>query len=274
MVNFNDKRHTVVLYPSATCNLKCSYCNIHKNEALFEIDKYLEESFENDYYFKRIVKYFPHKYQLKLIETWGGEPFLHMERIHNLLRQLIEYYPYLDSFFSSTNFSFPEWNDKVFDLIKVFSEYPERKFYLQIQLSCDGPLDINDKGRGMGTTKKCLENLQIFLQRYPLEKPENVIVTFSIKPTLSVETILDLNSKEKIVEYYKFFEDNFYSKFIQVEDLRFMTALPNVAVPTPATKYIGKQFAEYCKNCLELENNAKKYFKFQEKMFTPLFSAS
>ena len=41
-----------------------------------------------------------------------------------------------------------------------------------------------------------------------------------------------------------------------------MTALPNVAVPTPATKYIGKQFAEYCKNCLELENNAKKYFKF------------
>ena len=62
MINFNDKRHTVVLYPSATCNLKCSYCNIHKNEALFEIDKYLEESFENDYYFKRIVKYFPHKY--------------------------------------------------------------------------------------------------------------------------------------------------------------------------------------------------------------------
>ena len=66
----------------------------------------------------------------------------------------------------------------------------------------------------MGTTKKCLENLRIFLQRYPLEKPENVIVTFSIKPTLSVETILDLDSKEKIIEYYKFFEDNFYNKFI------------------------------------------------------------
>jgi MoaA/NifB/PqqE/SkfB family radical SAM enzyme len=79
-------RDTVVLYTTGVCNLRCRYCGIDKNPVLKEIDNALEESFKTDYYFEQIKKYFPNRGQLKKIETWGGEPFLRMDRIHNLLR--------------------------------------------------------------------------------------------------------------------------------------------------------------------------------------------
>ena len=80
----------LVLFTNATCNLKCKYCNIDKNEALAKIDKILEESFSDEnYYINQIRKYFPSKDSLKTIETWGGEPFLGMRRIHNLLNKII-----------------------------------------------------------------------------------------------------------------------------------------------------------------------------------------
>ena len=103
-----DKLHTLVLYTCATCNLNCRYCNIDKNPALKTIDDELGESYKTDYYFEKVKKYFPDRTQLEKIEIWGGEPIYHVERLNNLLPQIIEYYPYFNCFFSSTNFSYPE----------------------------------------------------------------------------------------------------------------------------------------------------------------------
>lgn len=100
---------TAIFYTCGVCNLKCRYCQIDKSPVLRKIDEALEESFKGDYYFERVKKYFPNKWQLERVETWGGEPFLHMDRIYPLLHQLINYYPYLREFHSSTNFSYPEW---------------------------------------------------------------------------------------------------------------------------------------------------------------------
>jgi hypothetical protein len=41
-----------------------------------------------------------------------------MERIHHVLNQVIQEYPYFEEMFSSTNFSYPEWADKFFGLMK------------------------------------------------------------------------------------------------------------------------------------------------------------
>ena len=144
--NFN--RANVTLFPTATCNLRCRYCNIDKNPVLKEIDEKLAESFKGTYYFDRIKEYFPLPHQLKMVETWGGEPFLHMERIHETLHYLINYYPFFNRMYSSTNFSYPEWTDKFFGLMEQFGKYPHRNFTYFLQLSCDGPEEINDYGRG------------------------------------------------------------------------------------------------------------------------------
>ena len=166
---------TVVLYPCATCNLHCKYCNIDKNPALNKIDKMLEESFlDENYYFDRIKEEFPNREQLVDIGLWGGEPLLKIERCFNLFDKIIEYYPYFSSIFVSTNFSYSEWVEKVTSLLKVFEKYPERDFMCTIQLSCDGPEYINDAGRGIGTTKKCLNNYNRLLSILPNVLPPNV----------------------------------------------------------------------------------------------------
>ena len=261
----NKLRNTAILYPTGICNLQCRYCNIDKNPILIEIDKKLGESFQDpNYYFNRIKQYFPQKGQLHSIETWGGEPFIYMDRIFPLLHQLINYYPYFDNFFSSTNFSFPQWNDQIFGLLNQFKDYPYRDFSVHIQLSCDGPEYINDAGRGIGTTQKCLDNFKVFIEKIPNHVPENVTLLLSLKPTLDIYTLKELNSKEKIVEYYKFFEDNFIApiRALGFSNVGISDSVPNIAVPTPATVEDGIFFKEFCEYCLEIDNNIREYLNY------------
>ena len=86
MINKNGERNTAVFYTCGTCNLNCRYCNINKHPILSIIDKELEESFRGEYYFKRVKEYFPRKDMLTDFETWGGEPFLHMDRFYPVLK--------------------------------------------------------------------------------------------------------------------------------------------------------------------------------------------
>lgn len=259
-------REECILYTCATCNLQCRYCGIDKNPILQEIDKYLDESFKGDYYFNQIKKMFPNRAKLKWLQTWGGEPFLHMERIYPTIHKVIEYFPYFEGMFSSTNFSFDGWDNQFFGLMKQFDKYPERKFAYSLQLSCDGPEYINDYGRGNGTTKKCIANFDKLIEKVGDNLPPNVTLEMHLKPTLDNNSIQLLNTKEKIIEYYQFFEENFISK---ANDLGYSNvimdpSIPNTAVPSPVTIEEGKIFAELIKNCKEIEkeNETNHYFAY------------
>ena len=70
---------TCVLYTTATCNLNCNYCYIDKGPILQKIDKLLEDSYKDDYYYNFIKKIF-NKENLKRIEFWGGEPSYGLKR--------------------------------------------------------------------------------------------------------------------------------------------------------------------------------------------------
>ena len=264
-----EKLNTLVLYTCATCNLNCRYCNIDKNPALKMIDNILAESYETDYYFEKTKKYFPDRTQLEKIEIWGGEPIYHVERIDKLLSQIIEYYPYFDSFFSSTNFSYPQWVDKVLGLFKVFGKYPYRKFHITLQLSCDGPEYINDASRGKGVTARCIENFDKLLSVIGNNMSPNIQLHLAIKQTLDVDSVKLLQTKESIIEYYKFFEDNFIDK---VEKLNYTNVymprtVPNMAVPSPATIKNGEEFANLARLCREIEK--EKVLKYYE-LITPM----
>ena len=268
-------RTTCVLYTCGTCNLQCRYCGIDKNPALVEVDKVLEESFKGDYYFNRIKKYFPNRGQLKTIETWGGEPFLHMERIHPLLHQVIQYYPYFEGMFSSTNFSYTTWTEKVFGLFDVFKQYAYRNFTYCLQLSCDGPEYINDYGRGQGTTKKCLNNFNKFVELMPDCMAGNVDLTLTLKPTLDNNAIKLLCDKQRLIEYYQFFEDNFIDKIVvaNYDNVHMNPGIPNTAVPSPVTKEEGEIFANLIRISKEIEeeNAYKRYFKYYN-IITPYYN--
>lgn len=257
---------TAIFYTCGTCNLKCRYCGIHKSSVLKQIDKVLEKSFEGDYYFNRVKEFFPRKDMLTSFETWGGEPFAKMERFHPTLRKLIEYYPYLNSGYSSTNFSYSEWTNKFFGLMDVFGEYSYRNFHYTLQLSVDGPAYINDAGRGEGVTEKCLANFNKMVSLLKEGRlPKNVNLFINLKGTLDNDSLIKLANKEKIIEYYQFFENNFIIpiKELSLENVNIGLAIPNTAVPSPVTVEDGKNFAEVVKLCREIEkeNEEKNYFK-------------
>lgn len=262
---------TAVFYTCGTCNLQCKYCNIDKNPILVEIDKALEKSFEGDYYFERVKKYFPNRGKLKRIETWGGEPFLRMDRIYPTLHNLISYYPYLDEMFSSTNFSYDSWIEQFFGLMDQFKLYPERDFKYFLQLSMDGPEYINDENRGVGVTKRCLQNYNLMLEELKKGRlAENVELIISPKPTLDLKSLHQLNDKDKIIEYFQFFEDNLIKPCmdLNLKNVTIHYTCPNTAVPAPVTVEDGKMFAEICKKIqeIEVENVYKHYFQYYEKI--------
>lgn len=272
--NKNSLRSEAILFPCATCNLSCKYCTIDKSPALNQIDEALEKSFKGDYYFNRIQEYFPQRYQLQKLATWGGEPFLHMERIYETLHKLINYYPYFNSLFCSTNFSYPDWTDKVFDLFAQFGKYPYRNFFYQLQLSCDGPEEINDSGRGIGTTKKCLNNFTKFCKELYTRLPANVILDITVKPTLNVNSVKLLTTKEAVINYYKFFETTFIEpiKKLNYDNVRIYDIIPNTAVPAPITQEDGKNFALFCKHTYEIQKNIRKFLSYYEEVLPYKYS--
>lgn len=268
------KKTTAVLYSTALCNLKCTYCYINKNAALGSIDKVLEESFQDpNYYFDFIRDYFPSRGDLEELQVWGSETFLHMERVHGVLHKLIGHYPFFNRFFASTNFSYEEWTDKVFGLLRQFAMYPERKFQVTLQLSLDGPEEITDLTRGKGTTAKCLANFDRLLSRAG-EIPDNVTVTLGFKPTLSIDTVYLLDTKEKLVSYYQFFEELIYKvRSLEKPNLLVNHPVPNMGVPVPASKADGEYFATLVRSCRELEreNGDRHYFMYYREI-TPFAS--
>ena len=267
MIRFNNDRRTAVVYSCGICNLNCRYCMIDKNPVLKDIDDLLEESFKGDYYFNRIKEYFPRPDQLKRFETWGGEPFLRMDRVYPLVHKLINYYPYFKEMFSSTNFSYDTWIDQFMGLMNVFAQYPYREFEYQLQLSVDGPEYINDANRGKGVTERCIKNFDKLVQIIKDGKfPQNVRLGICIKGTWDLDCIRKLNDKQKIIEFYQFYEDAYMQKIRELNNPKifFGECIPNTATPAPTTKEDGIIFAELVKKCREIEkeNDTQHYFKY------------
>lgn len=259
-------REHLVLYPSATCNLKCTYCYIDKNPALERIDKILDESFaDENYYFDFARKVYPDKNQLKFIEFWGGESSPHLNRTYNTIEKLCGYYPNISNFFMSTNFTYrKEFDDNFFGFVNILNRFPNRRFHFTLQVSIDGPAFITDTNRGPNVTKVVCDHLYDFAKTASNKlQGGNVTVDIQFKATLTSKWINklidyqdDADCKKSIIEYYKFFDD-IKTKFDSIKftnELRLCIGVPNTACPGPHTVQDGKDFAKFCRISREIQN--------------------
>ena len=267
MSNIQNRR-ACVLYLTATCNLNCVYCYIDKSPALQKIDKLLDECYKTDYFFDFIKELYPDPQQLIRLEFWGGEPTFGVPRAIPTIKKLIEYYPNLHEFMISTNLTLPNVNEYIFKLIDTLGEYPDRRMDFDLQLSIDGPTKINDRNRGQGTTKKFANNFAKLVTSIDevLERNPNVFIDAHVKPTLDDAAIAELQTKEDILAYHRFFD-----QFQKASDRGskndrwfFGCPMPNTAVPSPHTKESGIKFANFCKLTSEiLEDQQNEIYELE-----------
>lgn len=263
-----ENRSTAIIYTSAVCNLNCTYCYIDKNKALVTIDNILKESFEGDYYINFMKDMFPDPYQLRNLETWGGEPFIGMDRCYRLIDQMINHFPNFNSFFSSTNLTTPDWMDQFKGLVDTFARHPEREFSICIQLSLDGPKEITDRNRGEGVTEKFTKNFGLLVD-FLRNAPKNITFNLHTKPTFDMSSVEIMLDKQKIIEYYQFMESYIHKiRCLNKDNVRMSTSIPNTASPLPHTVEDGVKFAKLCKLMKEVEkeNVTRKYFKYYERI--------
>ena len=129
-------------------------------------------------------------------------------------------------------------------------------------MSLDGPTEINDNNRGKGTTKKFTENYAKLVSTVGdiLNEIPNLIITPHFKPTLDADNIATLQTREAVLDYFKFLETflDVSSRNVRHQNWWMGAALPNTATPSPHTVQDGKNFANFCKICTELmEENLK-----------------
>ena len=250
---------TCVLYNDSICNLKCRYCYIDKNPALIKIDNLLRESFKGDYYFNFSKEIFK-KEKLKEVQIWGGEPSFYLDRTFNTLKSMIKYYPNLNTIMFSSNLTTSCFIEQLSQLISLLNQF-NKEINIQLQMSIDGPTYLNDFNRGNNTTKLFTDNFSKLISKVDILLPneKNVSLNCFFKPTLDSYSIRLLQSKEKIIEYYKFFEEyKKISELAKTTKFNFNLAIPNTACPSPHTKEDGLLFANLCKLSYEIEQDNKE----------------
>lgn len=212
---------------------------------------------------------FPNPSQLKQIEFWGGEPSYGLPRVIPTIEKAINHYPNLDKFLMSTNLTTDIGLKCLLDFFRFLKNFPNRKFNFHLQLSLDGPAWINDINRGKGTTVLFSKHFSELLFEIDnvLEEVENLTVEAFFKPTLDASSIAQLQTKEKVIEYFSFFEKYKKASDEYVKNPRWFFGIPNpnTATPSPHTIQDGKNFANFLKICKQIvinENKGSEYLKY------------
>lgn len=268
-------RNTVILYTAATCPLKCSYCYIDKNVALLEIDKLLGESFQDDYYHGMICELFPSDKQLVELETWGGEPFLHMDRLYHTLDLITPDNVNLKTIASSTNMAFDGWNDQFFGLMNKLGELGKihnRQWTFRLQVSIDGPERLNDINRGTGTYQKIRNNFDTMIGRLENELSPDINLEISFKSTFDADSLWYLRTDDGVIAFYRPF-DEMIDQVVSLDctNVKAHPALPNFAGPCLATVDTGKEFDRVVRRCIRIENTPELIGKLKHhRWITPM----
>lgn len=244
----------LTLYTSGICNLKCGYCFIHKNPALTILHKKFMDSYENPNYYLNFLDKLKNIYDLNnlfSITLWGVEPSYGFRNASETLKLLMKKYPKINRLNTSTNFTRDTVVDDLLYMLKYLKDSQEYIFSLQI--SIDGPEQFTDLGRGIGTTKKILDNLHILISRLN-ELPKNVKLQISAKSTLSADEFPMLNDEKSLYDFFNFFETKFWNP-ISKTNIGMQLHRTTPALPYQYTTEDGKIFNELLKKCITLANN-------------------
>ena len=267
---------SITIYINSICNLKCKYCFIYKDPYLNILDKLLSDNLKTNYYIDFVNNNIKNKESVRRFEIWGGEPLITIDRFIPIYRKLIPILPNMNELNFSTNFSSDNAYNNVKKLMDVLGEFPNRNFEIDMQISIDGPPEINDLSRGDGTTNRILENFDILIDNISNDIPSNVNVLIHTKSTISRDNFEYLDNKKNLISYFLFFENMINkTKNLNHKNIDMFPAVYNLVCPYEYTKDDGKKFSNICmlsREIMESKDNQLKYyntivpFKFRGKV--------
>lgn len=199
MVNNTYKRLSI--YTSSSCNLNCKYC--------YEKNYKMKINHPQDYniYIDKLLYFnIKNKETLESIELWGGEPLLGLQEFITYLPRFLNVFPNLKEIKLSSNFTVDNSADLISMLLYRINEYmfEDRHFTVKLQISIDGPQEINDFNRGIGSTQKVLNNIINLNNEY--NKVDLIVSTNSV---FNIKPLYAILSYENMEEWFNFFLDNF-----------------------------------------------------------------
>ena len=185
---------------TTSCNLQCKYCIEKKSNKAWSISHPQDYSIYIDKLLELNIK---NKETLEAIELLGGEPLLGMLDFINFLPQFIETFPNLHEIRFSTNGTFEQTSDLIKMLTRIIAENTDRQFDIKIQLSVDGPKELNDNNRGTGTTEALLKNM-VYYSIF-----NNVHLKVNTNSTFYRQNLFSFISYEDVENWFNFFLNNF-----------------------------------------------------------------
>lgn len=241
-----------VLFTTALCQLSCGYCYICKDAAggLKQIDDEIADAISSGEFLESTYK--ATGSELRQLTLWGGEPLLHLDRFTEHLQEWFDKFPKLNQFFMSTNFASSGAIDQLKNFFDTIDKYgPLERYKIAIQLSIDGYEEMNDFGRGKGTTQKFLTNYYRLLElSYNRNKIE---LKVQLKPTLARDTFQFLDSVDKCDLWFQWLDDKLWLPYRKIKPFTFSLSVFNQAMPTKWTPEDGKEFAKIYQNIVDVD---------------------
>lgn len=273
----DDQFSVLTIYWSADCNAACDYCFIKKDKpCLVQANKEICESLKDGSFLAKIKTNLEHiKHQIDYLDFWGAEPTLNAPYFADFTIGLLEYFPKIQEIMFSTNAKVGGQiiYDYFVNPIRKYCEEHDRKIAFCIQVSMDGPTEMNDEHRYPGATEKIRNTLHYLAETYPKEKQKMFLNLFT-KATVSseyFEKMLDLDYMQK---YYQFLDDVYVAANAAKGDnpnVKISVSCPTFVNPGNNTVQDGKNLAQWLRNLRKVNRENFSYFKDHALFMQPLF---
>lgn len=188
---------------------------------------------------------------LETIELWGGEPLIRLQSFLNYLPNFISTFKNLKSIKLSSNFTRFNSANLIQRLGNIIYESINKNIIIDLQISLDGPEEINDYNRGQNVTDTIIRQLNVLLENYPTYYPQLKITTNS---TFSYVMLHKFNEYKDIENWFSFYLNNIRTDKENIE-IKFNLFKPIKDNTNPPFEEDGIQYAKLLQWADEYKTN-------------------
>lgn len=274
---------------SSFCDLKCSYCFLHKNKSFRQYDKEIIQAWKDGSYVDNIKKVFiklnSNPKEVTDLSFWGGEPFIHTNIIIESFKDLIQLCPNLESIIVPTNWLHTNINDlcKLLQIVNdnITPRTKNQLLHFHIQPSIDGINgDIFMKDGHYGSWEKYKDNFDKICDALENMFLPNLSIDFCISGTgLQSNFLNHFSNYENIKKHI-----NFWNEAVKYADKRLSSLsnpcgsintrmnFPTIAIPQTTSSFEALELTKLIKLISQTFYTEKAFYATNDRLFKEYFN--